>query len=186
VHRRREEERRIRDAPSDDDVGAGGERLDDRLGAEVRIRRQHAVAEIRERASGFVDRQVASLYVVVHIVANDCRNLEPVQTQLSRDVAHQLRRGHRVRGAGVRDHLYAALCTRAEHRAHARREQRIITELWIAPKLLLRERNRTLGETLEHEIVERPVLGQLHRGLDAVARVAGTTTDPDGSHFRRH
>jgi len=46
---------------------------------------------------------------------------------------------------------------------------------------LLRERDRALGEALEDEDVEVALFDELERGLDAVARVAGTGAEPQYS-----
>ena len=61
---------------------------------------------------------------------------------------------------------------------------------------LLRERDRALGETLEHEIVELAVFGQFHRRLDAIAGIARAAPDanrrfhsgntPKARHGDRH
>jgi len=42
---------------------------------------------------------------------------------------------------------------------------------------------RSPAEAFEHEIVDTALLGELDRGLDAIARIASAGTDPDGPHY---
>ncbi len=58
VHQRRQ--RRVGDAAGDDDIGAGGKRRQQRIGTEVGVGRDEAVAEIRRtRRAGAVEQRQA-------------------------------------------------------------------------------------------------------------------------------
>src|ERR1700694_3864518 len=69
-----------------------------------------------------------------------------------------------------------------QHRAHPFLKQRIITAVGVFHARLLRQRDRALAETLEHQILDVPLFGEFDRGLDAIARIAGTRSYPDRSH----
>ena len=59
VHQRREKQRRIAHPPGDHDVGTTGERLDDRLGAEIGVGGNHPRRDVGDAPLGFDERQVA-------------------------------------------------------------------------------------------------------------------------------
>ena len=69
-----------------------------------------------------------------------------------------------------------------QHRAHALLEQRIVAAVGILALLLLRKRDRALGEAFEDEILNVALLGQFDRGLDPIAGIAGAGADPDRLH----
>ena len=73
---------------------------------------------------------------------------------------------------------------RRQHGAHPRLEEGIVPARRIATPLLLRERDRPLGQALEHEVVDVRTLGQLDRRLDPVAGVAGSRADAHDARQR--
>ncbi len=66
-----------------------------------------------------------------------------------------------------------------QHRAHPLGEQRIVAGSRIVHPAELRQGDGALGQALEDEVVEPPVLGELHGRLDPIAGVAGAAADPD-------
>ncbi len=184
VHQRREKQRRIAHPPGDHDVGAAGERLDDRLGAEIGVGRHHPRRDVGDAALGFDERQIAGPQRLRDIVAGDGGDLQPRQAHLAGDRGHGADGADRVRRAHVGDDLHAVGDAGPQHRAQPLGQQRIETGVGIAPARLLRQRNRALGEAFEHEVVELSARGELDRGLDAVARISGTGADANGPHRR--
>ena len=69
-----------------------------------------------------------------------------------------------------------------QHRAHPLLQQRIEAAVRILHARLLRQRNGALAQALEHQILDVALFGEFDRGLDAIARIAGAGSDPDGSH----
>jgi hypothetical protein len=109
------------------------------------------------------------------------RDAKAVQAELAGDRRGLLRRCDRIRRAHVGDDADVLLRARAEDGAHARLEQRVEAGVGVAAPGLLRERDRPLGQALEHQHIERAVFGELDRGFDAVAGVAGAGTETKGS-----
>ena len=182
VHQRREKQRRIAHPAGDHDIGAAGERLDDRLGAEIGVGGNHARGDVGDAALGFDERQVAPAQRICDIVAGDGGDLQARQAHLPRDRHRGADGADRVRGAHVGDDLHAVGDAGPQHRAEPLGEQRIEAGVGIAPACLLRERDGALGEAFEHEVVEVSAGGEVGRGLDAVARISGTGADPNGPH----
>ena len=60
-----------------------------------------------------------------------------------------------------------------QHGAHALRQQRVVALLRVALPAQLRQRDRALGQALEHQRIESAALGQVLRRIDPVAGVAG-------------
>src|SRR5688500_20391307 len=78
MHELAERESRVRYAPGDDDVGAFGERADDRLHPDVGVRRENAVPDLRERPAGIH---------VAKLVAAGQQIVEPVENVIAGDEA---------------------------------------------------------------------------------------------------
>src|SRR6202048_1185742 len=86
--------------------------------------------------------------------------------------------------AHIGDDLDAFGGTDRQHRAHPLLEQRVVSAVGVFHARLLRQRDGALAETLEHQILDIALFGEFHRGLDAIARIAGTGSYPDRSpHF---
>jgi hypothetical protein len=60
-----------------------------------------------------------------------------------------------------------------QHGAHALGQQRVVTALRVVAVAQLRQCNGALGQAFKHQRVQRAAFGQVLRGIDAVARVAG-------------
>ena len=90
----------------------------------------------------------------------------------ARDLGGLLRGGLRIGRAHIGDDLDALGGAERQHRAHPLFQQRIVAALGIFHPRLLRQRHRALAQAFEHEIIDLALLGELDRGLDAVARIA--------------
>ena len=104
------------------------------------------------------------------------------QPERSRDLGGLARRGFRVGRAHIGDDLDALGGAERQHRAHPLFEQRIVAALGILHPRLLRQRHGALAQAFEHQIIDLALFGEFDRGLDAVARIAGAGSDPDGPH----
>ena len=159
------------------------QRLRHRLGAEIGIGRQQPVAELPDRAVEFHDRQIAVLAGIEHVVADDGGDLQRGQPERLRDIGGLARRGFRIGRAHIGDDLDAFGGAERQHRAHPLFEQRIIAAVRILHPRLLRQRHRAFAEAFEHEILDIALFGEFDRGLDAIARIAGTGAYSNGSHL---
>ena len=90
----------------------------------------------------------------------------------------------RIRGSHVGDQRHAAPVARREHGLHAFAKKGIEAGLWIARLRLLRQRDRALGQALEHEVVEVAAFDQFDGGLDAVVRVARAAANAERTAAR--
>ena len=169
---RREEQRGIGGAAGDHDVGARLQRVRHRLGAEIGIGREQPVAELLDGAVEFHDREIVGFAGVEHVVADDGGDLQFRQAERARDLGGLLRGRFRIGRAHIGDDLDAFCGAERQHRAHALFQQRVVAAFGILHPRLLRQRHRALAEALEHEIVDLALLGELDRGLDAIARIA--------------
>ena len=145
---RGQENRRVRRAAGDHDIGAGLERLHDRGDANIGVGGNDAVAERGDRLA-VVERDIVFEKISEDVVAGDGRDLEAFEAEVSRDLSRRLGRGGRIGCAHVGDDLHAVLGADRQNRPHARGEQRIVARAWILHLGLLGERNRSLAEALE-------------------------------------
>ena len=182
VRLRRDKQRRIRRATGDDDVGSSCQRFDDRLGADVRVRGNQAMAQRRDALAALGDRVVSARDEIEHIVAADDGDREVADAETPGHILDDVRRSNRVGGAHVRDDSGVARHTCRQHRFHAIGKQRIRSRARIASLCLLRQRNGALGETLEHEVVEVAAGRELDSRLDTIARESGAAADADRLH----
>ena len=180
---RRQKQRRIGRAAGDDDIGACCQRLRHRLGAEIGIGRQQAVAELLDGAVEFHDRQIAVLAGIEHVVADDGGDLQRRQPERFRDLGGLARGGFRIGRAHIGDDLDALGGAKRQHRAHPLLEQRIVAAVGVLHARLLRQRHRALAEAFEHQVLDVALFGEFDRGLDAIARIAGTGSYSNRSHI---
>ena len=175
VAERRHGERGVRRPSRNHDVRALRERLDDRYAADVRVRRDHAVANDRQGFAGFhVLQRVTGGEQLVdarqEIVAR-----HHADAQLAARASRACHLEHRggaclgIHAAGVCDDLDAALGDAAQHRFHRAHEILRVPRRRITFLLLLQNGHRDFGEVIEHEIVHRPALGLAARRLEPVA-----------------
>ena len=61
MNERRHEQRWVSDPPGDDNVCTCGQRLNDRSGAQIGVRGQHAVAKVFDPAFDFEERKIPRL-----------------------------------------------------------------------------------------------------------------------------
>ena len=166
MHRRREKQRRVGDAPGEDDVGAGGERRQQRLGAEVGVGGDQP-GVVGDASAGLQDA-VVRLEQAEHVVAGDRRDLER-DSAAPGDGEHRLCAGDRIRRAHIGQQAHAVALRHRQQQLHAPREQRVVAVVRILQLPQLRERDGALGEALEPEVGEPGALGEHHRRLEPVA-----------------
>jgi len=77
----------------------------------------------------------------------------------------------------IRDDAHTVAAADRQHRVHAIDEERIEPGRRIGGFGLLGQRDGALGQALEHQVIEAPLLGELDRRLDPIARVAGAAAD---------
>ena len=174
VDDRRREQRRIRDAAGDHDVGAARQRLDDRRGAEVGARGHQAVAERRRGRAELVEHELPGAHACQHVVPGDRGDAQRPQAGPARDLGHLGGGRHRVRRAHVGDDLDALRGADRQHGLHALLEQRVVALRWVGHARLLRDRDRALGEALEREVLDVAARGELDGWLDAIPGIASS------------
>ncbi len=97
--------------------------------------------------------------------------------QLRSEAAHFARAGQRVDAAGVGDHLDIPLPHTARQPRHQRREIARVAQGRVLPLLLLQDRHGDLGQVVEGQIVDGPLLDQAHRRLEPIAPEALSVRD---------
>ncbi len=103
-----------------------------------------------------------------------------MKAEASGDVAHAGRARERIGRSHVRDDPHPAVVARAEDRLHPLRETRIEPGLRVLGSGLLGDRDGSLRQALEHQVVERATLHELDRGLDPIPGVSGPAPDAQG------
>jgi hypothetical protein len=103
------------------------------------------------------------------VIAGDGGDLKPLEPELVGDLAGRLGGCSRVGRPHIGDDLHLVPRADRQNRPHARAEQRIVAGFRVFHPDLLRERDRPLGEALEHEVVEAALLGELHGRVDPVS-----------------
>ena len=167
---------------SDDHVRTAGQRLDDGTGAEIGVGREEAVAEGAHRLAQLVQGPVAAADHIEHIVAEHGSHPQAADTQLAGDLGHLAGGGHGVGRTHVGDDPDPLGPAGTQDGAHPVLEQGVVASGRVLHPCLLGQSDGALGQTLEDEVVEPALLGELDRGLDPVAREAGTGADPDRPH----
>ena len=112
----------------------------------------------------------------------DGGDLQRRQPERFGDLGGLARGGDRIGRTHIGDDLDALGGADRQHRAHPLFEQRIVAAVRVFHPRLLRQRDGALAEALEHQIIDVALFGELDRGLDAIARIAGAGSDPDGAH----
>ena len=161
MHERRVGERGIRRAPGHDDVRLLPQRLDDRFGAEVRVRGGHPVADGGERlarlhVAEFVSRGEEVVERVHQVVARDHRHPGPARQRRVRERESEFGPAPlRVHPARVRDHADLLLEEVGDEVVHQGHEVARVAGGRIPVPLLLHDRHRDLGQVVEHQVVDR-------------------------------
>ena len=115
---------------------------------------------------------------VAHLVALRKKFVEPRidvvaqhyrHFQARRQPHHFARAGHRVHPAGIGDHAHAALADMPRDPRDQRRKVARITQIRVGLLLLLQDRHGDLGQVVERQVVDRPLLHQAHRSFQPVA-----------------
>ena len=170
----RQKQRRIGDAAGDDHVGAGGERGQQRIDAEIRVGRHQPFVR-RQRPAGF-EHAIGRPHQFQHVVAGHRGDLD-IELAAFGDFDDQVRRRDRIGGAHVGDQPHALLLDHRQQQFHAPREQHVVAFRRLLQLPQLRERDRALGEAFEPQVLQPAALGEYDRRLEAVAGEAGAGAD---------
>jgi hypothetical protein len=168
-------QRRVRRSAGDDDVRSLRERLDDGHGAEVRVRREHAIANGREWLPGIHVRQRVSarrqlVEAWKQVVAGHHTNANLVgDAVFQRDLPNRRRASRRIDAARVRHDPDAALGDACQDALDRTNEVARVAHVWVAFLLLLQNRHRYFGEIVEHQIVDVSALDLAARRLEPIA-----------------
>jgi hypothetical protein len=176
----RDEQRRIGGASRDHDVRSAGQGLDDRLGPDVRVGGNERVLQRGHGLPGLRDHEVPRLYKIQHVVTGHGGDRQATNSKLPGDLSDNLRGRDRIRGPHVRDDRDLPLHADGQDRGHAIREHGIEARVWVEGLRLLSERDRSLCETFEHEVVEVTFGGELDCRLDPIAGESCAAADPKG------
>ena len=182
VDQGRHEQRRVGYAAGDRDVGASRQRGDDRSGAKIRVGRNHAIAERRQRSAALFEPEVGSVHHGKNVVADHGGDLHAGQPHFPRELGDLARGAERVGRAHVRHDPNALFTRDREHRPHAQFEQRVVAERLVLDPRALRQCDGPLGQAFEDEIVETPVSREFDGRLDPVAGVSRAGADTNGLH----
>ena len=150
--------------------GALPQRLDDRLGAEVGLGRDHVAAQGLHRPAVLEDGGAEAEHPLADHAAGDGGDLHPARAEPAQPLRDALRRALRVDPALVADDPGAALEAAGQHGPHPVVEVGVVSrEVRIAPLADLRGGDGRLRHGLEAEVVEIAPLRVEPRGLDAIA-----------------
>ena len=178
VHHGREREPGIGDPSGDDDVRSLTQRLNERRRAEVGVGREHAVANLAERAARVEVLQVVApreqaIEPGQEVVARDDADPQlAAEAELPRRRGHRLRAGARVHAPGVRRHLHPPLHEQRQDPLHLGDEVLGVARGGVAGLLLLEDRHRDFGEVVHHQVVDGPP------GHLAVGRLQPVSPEP--------
>ena len=173
VHERREEQCRVGHPPRDHHIGARLQRGQQRIRAQIGIGRDQAAVQAAHRLVGIQQGHVVFTHPGQYVVARHHGHAKAGQPELARDIQHRLAGGERIRRAHVGDDRDALPGAGGQHGAHALLQQRVVPLPWIAAAPQLGQGNRALGQAFEHQRIQSAALGQVLRGVDAVAGIAG-------------
>ncbi len=164
-------------------VGAGRQRLGEWERSDICVGALDAVADRRDRrARVHIAHLVALLQKVVEtiedVVPEHHRDLEA-----GRQAHHLSRARHRIHAACVGDHFDAALPDLSGYACDQWRKIACVSEFRVGLLLLLQDRHRDLGQVVERQIVDGPLLHQADRRFQPVAPESLPVRDAD--HGRR-
>ena len=175
VDQRREGDGRVGDAAGDDHVGAKLERLHQPGGADIRICRQHAIANGGERLTGIhVDQRLACrndrVEIREEIVAEHHRYFHAVaQTEIVCERADGRAAGQRIHASRVGDDANAAVDAGRQHISQMNEHVSRIPAVGISRALLLQNCHGDLGEVVHHQIIDGAALDLTPRGGGVVS-----------------
>ena len=131
-------------------------------------------SRLRTDLGGIKQGHVVLTHPGQHVVARDHGHAQAGKPELARHLQHRLARGERIGRAHVGDHGDPLLHASGQHRAHALFQQRVVTVRGILRTAQLRQGDRAFGQAFENQRIEFAALGQVLRGIDAVAGIAGS------------
>ena len=160
VTQRRHRERGVGAASRDHNVCAAFQRFDNWCRADVRVGRQHAIANRRQRLARVHVREFVSggeqfVDAAQQVVACDNANLElAAQPHLFGSSEYGGGTRLRIYTARIRNHLHSLVHDRRKHTLHRADEIARVTHFRVALLLLLQNRHRDFGEIVEHQIID--------------------------------
>jgi hypothetical protein len=119
-----------------------------------------------------------------NVIAFHARNTQSMKSQSSGDVDRLLRSRPRIRRAHIADHANSVSAACRQDSTHAFGKKRIVSGAGIVALAQLTQRDRSLGQALEHKEVELALFGQFNRGLNAIAGESRSRADSDLLHLR--
>ena len=174
MDQRSERQGGIGDAAGHDNVGALVERLRDRECAEIEVGRDDIGRAAQERAVDLARGKFARRQEARDIVALDHRNTRAPETRLAGQRKDALACGARIGSAEVADDPDLLAQANSEHRRNEAFERGTISAVRIAPPLKLCQRERALGQRLEHQKARTVALRQrFDHGTGSVGAIAG-------------
>jgi hypothetical protein len=188
VHHRRDEQRRVGDAPGHHHVGAARERLDDGSGAEVGDAEDDAVADGADVGAGVHVAQLGAAVAKLvdprgDVVAGDGGHAQAAHAQLGSHLAHDGGCTGRVHATGVGDDADAPVARHREQRAHEGGEVASEPSAGVVQPILLEDRHGQLGERVAADVRDVPMLRNRDGAIGRVAVEALTGSDADGPHL---
>ncbi|MCY1230519.1 hypothetical protein D9M72_429320 [compost metagenome] len=178
VDHRREEQRRVGNAPGNDDLGALLQRLHDWQCPFVRLGRYQRVAQRAHMGAALQQVQVLVADGAGQVGGGDGGDLHTGQAQFLAQLRNAARGTERVDPALVADDARAVGDAMRQHGAHAFIEVGIVAgKGGVAPAPYLRGADGGLCHGLEAQVVEAAFARAERRGFDAVAPPAGAGAD---------
>ncbi len=170
-----QEKRRIGGPAAEDEIGAGGDRRQQRLDADIGVGADQPEAGLGDRAA--LPERGLGCDPVRHLVARDPGDAQAVQPQLVRDAPCELGRGAWVGDAHVGEDAGAAGPAGGQHGPQPMGEEAVVAERWILQPVAVAEGHRALAQALEDEPVELAAPGEVHGRVQPVGGETGATAD---------
>ncbi|MND63264.1 hypothetical protein D3C80_545700 [compost metagenome] len=180
---RGQEHRRIGNAAGDDDIRTIGKCLDHGGGTHIGVGGDEHAGHAGSRSAGFKNLGVADLEGFDDIVAGDGCNLELAEAQAGGNLANLGSAGLRICRAHIGDDLDAVLLADRQNGFETFDQQRVITLGRVIQLGVLGDRDGTLCQAFENEVVDVAFFGEFHRRLDAIAGISGSGSDANSTHY---
>ena len=186
MHRGGEEQGRVGHATGDDHVGAGLQRRDHRVGAEIGVGRHDAIPDAVEGGAGLVQGEPPLRQDHLgHFVPGDGGAGQVMEAQFGGHLKRGARGGDGVGGAHVRDDADAVPGAGGQDGPHAVAQVGVEPGRGVGLSGQNLARDGAFGQAFKDEVVDGPGLGQCHGRFDAVVGKARAGPDAqDAGHER--
>ena len=188
MHHRPDEQGRVRDATADDDVRTLRQTARDVVATHVRVRRDDVLADAvdvffaRVQVRKLDPERTHLVEVGKYVVAGHDRDLQLAEAKALGDFDHLPRRGGRIGAAGVGNDLESLLARLWQGGFEPRLDVSDVSLIRVFCLLPLQHGKCQLGEVIEAQIVELPLVRQLDRRLEQVTPVRAAGAEPDLLH----